>query len=151
MNHRDKVSSLICLGVGLFIILVALLTMKVGSMQEAGPGLFPLLTGCFLALFSALTFLGATNSGEKKTVQSLWPDRKWFRVFVLVLVLLVYAFVLETTGFLITTLLLLVFLFKMESKKWKLIMTYSFSASILAYLLFDRILQLQLPRIFPWF
>jgi putative tricarboxylic transport membrane protein len=62
-------------------------------------------------------------------------------------ILFVYALLLESVGFLLMTLLLFIFLFRrIEPQKWKFVTGVSVLASVGAYLIFDRILQVQLPR-----
>jgi hypothetical protein len=86
------------------------------------------------------------KSGEKN-VRDLWANLHWKKVLYTIAILFVYALLLESVGFLLITLLLFIFLFrKIEPQKWKLVIGLSVLASFGAYLIFDRILQVQLPR-----
>ncbi len=149
MNRLDQVSSLVWLFVGILIILGSHLSLKVGTVNDPGPGLFPFLAGILMAAFSLTIFLKTTfqKRSEEKDVRILWAIPHWKKVLYTVAVLFVYAILLERVGFLFMTLLLLIFLLrKIEPQKWKLVMGLSVLASVGAYLIFDRILQVQLPR-----
>jgi putative tricarboxylic transport membrane protein len=149
MNRLDQVSSLVWLFAGILIILGSLLSLRVGTANDPGPGLFPVLAGILLTAFSLTVFLKATfqERSQEKNVRALWaiPHRR--KVVYTIAVLFVYAILLERVGFLFMTLLLFIFLFrKIEPQKWKLVIGLSILASVGAYLIFDRILQVQLPR-----
>jgi putative tricarboxylic transport membrane protein len=149
MNRLDQVSSLVWLFAGILIILGSLLSLKVGTANDPGPGLFPFLAGMLLTAFSLTVFLKATfqKRSEKENLHNLWATLHWKKVAYTIAVLFVYALLLERVGFLFMTLLLFIFLFrKIEPQKWKLVIGLSVLASVGAYLIFDRMLQVQLPR-----
>ena len=154
MNRQDQLSSLVLFLIGLFIITASFSMLKIGSLLNPGPGLFPGLTGFLLIVFSLAILLRATfgHTSEEKGVRSLWAGLNWPKVLYTTGVLLIYAIALNMIGFLIMTLLLLIFLLRIvEPKKWKLTITVSILASVISYLIFDRILQVQLPRGFIGF
>jgi len=118
-------------------------------MNDPGPGLFPFLAGMLLIVFSLSVFLKATFQKEsgKKNIRQLWATSHLKKVLYTIAVLLIYTLLLERVGFLLMTLLLFIFLLrKIEPQKWRLVIGLSVLASVGAYLMFDRILQVQLPR-----
>jgi len=149
MNRQDQIGSLVWLFVGVFIILGSLTSLKIGTANDPGPGLFPFLAGILLTVFSLTIFLKATfqKKSGKTNVRDLWATLHWKKVVYTITVLFIYALLLESAGFLLMTLLLFIFLFrKIEPQKWKLVIGLSVLASVGAYLIFDRMLQVQLPR-----
>jgi len=149
MKRPNQIGSLVWIFVGILIILGSLTSLKIGTANDPGPGLFPLLAGLSLTVFSSAIFLRATfqRIPEKKNVRSLWATLHWKKVVYTITVLFIYTLLLESAGFLLMTLLLFIFLFrKIEPQKWKLVIGLSVLASLGAYLIFDRILQVQLPR-----
>ena len=149
MNRLDQIGSLVWLFVGMLIILGSLTSLKIGTANDPGPGLFPFLAGILVTVFALTIFLRATfqRRSEKKNVHNLWANLHWKKVMYTIVVLFVYALLLESVGFLLMSLLLFIFLFrKIEPQKWKLVIGLSVLASVGAYLIFDRILQVQLPR-----
>jgi putative tricarboxylic transport membrane protein len=149
MNRQDQIGSLVWLFCGLLIVLGSLTSLRIGTMNDPGPGLFPFLAGLLLIGFSLTGFLKATfqkESGEKN-IRQLWAASHWKKVLYTIAILLIYTLLLEKVGFLLMTLLLFIFLFrKIEPQKWRLVIGLSVLASVGAYLIFDRILQVQLPR-----
>jgi putative tricarboxylic transport membrane protein len=149
MNRQDQIGGWVWFCWGLFIVFGSLISLKIGTANDPGPGLFPFLAGILLTVFSLAVFLKATfqkKSGEKN-VRDLWANLHWKKVLYTIAILFVYALLLESVGFLLITLLLFIFLFrKIEPQKWKLVIGLSVLASFGAYLIFDRILQVQLPR-----
>ncbi|OGP69244.1 MAG: hypothetical protein A2169_09720 [Deltaproteobacteria bacterium RBG_13_47_9] len=135
--------------IGLLIIIGSLVTLEIGTPKEPGPGLFPLLIGSLVSVFSGGVLILATFSKESKksNVVDLWRGLSWSKAAYTVIALFVYSLLLNILGFLITTFLLLIFLMKVvEPQKTKVAVPISVLASVLSYWIFDRILQVQLPR-----
>ncbi len=149
MNRQDQIGSLVWLFVGVLIILGSLTSLKIGTVIDPGPGLFPFLAGIWVTVFSVSIFLKATfqKRSKKKNMRDLWTNLHWKKVVYTLAVLFAYALLLKSIGFLLMTLLLFIFLFrKIEPQKWSLVIGLSVLASVGAYLIFDRIMQVQLPR-----
>jgi putative tricarboxylic transport membrane protein len=149
MNRQDQIGSLVWFFGGLFIVLGSLTSLKIGTANDPGPGLFPFLAGIVVTGFSLAIFLKATfqkNSG-KKNVRDLWATLQWRKVVYTIAILVIYSLLLESAGFLLTTLLLFIFLFrKIEPQRWRFVIAVSVFTSTGAYLIFDRVLQVQLPK-----
>lgn len=149
MNRQDQLSSLVWLFVGLFIIVGSLYSLKVWTASEPGPGLFPLIAGILLSFMSLIILIKGTftKTLEKKSLRVLWSGLKWKKVFYMTGALLIYSLILDFIGFILSTLLLLIFLFiGIQPQKWKVAIGLSLFTSVGSYLLFYRILQVQLPR-----
>ncbi len=87
-----------------------------------------------------------------RSLGELWTGLNWKGTCYVVAALLIYAALLEKVGFLIWTTLLLIYLFRaIEPQKWKLAIGLAILASLLSYLVFDRLLEGQLPRGFLGF
>jgi len=149
MNRRDQISSLTWLVIGLLILVGSLMTLEIGTPSQPGPGLFPFIIGCLVSLFSGGTLLLSmfSKEGGKSSVADLWKGLKWWKGAYTVIALFVYSLLLNRLGFLITTFLLLMFLMKkVEPQKNRVAVPISLLASVLSYWIFDRLLQVQLPR-----
>jgi len=149
MNRQDQVGSFVWLLMGLFIIIASLSLLKVGTVLEPGPGLFPLITGGLLSLLSLITLSKAflKQSAENRCLRELWAGLNWSRSFLTLGALSVYVIVLNIIGFILTTLLLLFFLFRvMEPQRWKLVIGLSVLGSFGSYFLFERLLQIPFPK-----
>jgi len=149
MNRQDQISSFVWFFIGLLIVVGSVTSLKIGTVSDPGAGFCPLLAGILLTGFSLVIFLMATfeKISEKNNLRQLWAGLNWPKIVYTMIALLSYALLLETAGFLLVTLLLFVFLLrKIEPQKWKLVVGLSVIASVGAYLIFDRLLQIQLPR-----
>jgi putative tricarboxylic transport membrane protein len=149
MNRKDLLSSLIWMSIGLSIIIGSVSSLEIGTASEPGPALFPLLAGVLISFLSLVILLKAAfaKTSEKWSPRELWEGLNWPKIFYTIGALLIYAIMLERVGFLLMTLLLFIFLFiKIEPQKWKLAIGLSILASVGSYLIFDRLLQAQLPR-----
>jgi len=154
MNRQDQLSGLVWLLVGLLVIIGSLSFLRTGTTHEPGPGLFPLIAGISLSLFSLIILIKGTlvRISEKRSLGELWAGSNWKGICYVVAALLIYAAMLERVGFLLLTTFLLIYLFRaIEPQKWKLAIGLSIIASILSYLVFDRLLEGQLPRGFLGF
>lgn len=154
MDRRDLISSSVWLLAGLFITFMSLFSLKVGTVRNPGPGFFPLIVGFVLTVLSLIILMRAIigKEGENRGLSELWANLNWPKMFYAIGVLAIYPIILEMVGFLLTTFLVLTLLcIGIESKKWRLGISLSFVSSLCSYLLFDRILQVQLPRGFLGF
>jgi len=149
MDRPNQISSLVWLLMGLFIVVESLFSLKIGTVYDPGPGLFPLIMGILLSFFSLVILLKATfaKGVEKKKLSKLWAGLNWPKMFCTIGGLSFYPIILNTAGFLLTTLLLLIFLLRIiKRQNWKLTIGLSIFTSVGFYLFFDRLLQVQLPR-----
>ncbi len=118
-----------------------------GRLTEPGPGFMPLLMG---GLMLVLTIVSASERGATEKAVAL-PDKD--RLVVLgmtVAALWLYAVLLSRLGFVVDTLLLMLFLFSVIQKvKWTTAILASVVSVALCYFLFSS-LGAEFPRgIFP--
>lgn len=149
MGTRDKISSLVWLLAGLFITIKSIFSLELGTVRDPGPGFFPLILGIALSFLSLAILIGAilAKPEENRSLRKLWAGLSWPKMFYTIGVLLIYPIILDMVGFLLTTLFILTLLcIGIEPKRWKLGIALSILASVCSYVLFDWILQVQLPR-----
>ena len=148
MRRYDQMSSLVWLILAICICIESS-RLSFGSFHNPGPGFLPLLVGLILGIFSLIVFLQATLSGKPQESLPPWyPKERWRKLIWVLIALFSYAVCLETLGFLISTFLLLVFLFRygMEPKRWVVAIGASAMASFSSYAVFELWLRTQLPR-----
>jgi putative tricarboxylic transport membrane protein len=141
----------VILGIALCIGSIKL---KLGNFQTPGPGFLPFLSGASLGIFGLIltfstTFVRFRNGKEAKNEKSLvnWDWKKFINPLLAMLILLVYILLLDPLGFLLTTFVFLLLLFKLsEPKKWLRPLILSVTTAILSYLVFSVWLQCQFPR-----
>jgi putative tricarboxylic transport membrane protein len=153
MRRYDQMSSLVWLVFALYICIESG-RLSFGSFHNPGPGFLPLLVGIFLGIFSIIAFLQAFLSKEtEEIVQSWYPKKRWKKLIWVLVAMFAYAFCLEILGFLVSTFLLLVFLFRagMEPQRWLVAIGGSAIASFSSYAVFELWLKTQLPKGFLGF
>ncbi len=142
------------IGCALFLFLIGIFVswegrgLDVGRVVSPGPGFFPFWLGLALIIVSlALLF----HFGRKKVDPSLssqdpWKGFQWEKVLYSSVALLLYALFLETLGYLLATVVLMLFFFRaIEPQKWVVVIPGSVITSFITYLLFKVWLQVHLP------
>ena len=106
----------------------------------------PLLSGSLVCFFAVLTFLSAyrRKSGD---VKKIWADIQFKKLVFVLIMLLLYALLIEKVGFLLSTFLLIFLLLRfVDPRSWMTSLIGGGITSILSYLLFETWLKAQLPR-----
>jgi len=140
-NRSDIVGGCLLLLLGSGAILEAN-RLHVGSPTEPQPGFFPFLAGISLILLSSIIFLkGWFAHDQQRTV--FGEVRR--PVFMFVVMILLVA-VLDRVGYLIGIFVASVFMLRiLNVKSWRVLVFTSFCLSIGTYILFDKLLGIQLP------
>ena len=126
-------------------ICVASIRLKLGNLLEPGPGFMPFVAGLFLLLFSLPTFFEKSDEGGKEEIA--WSGPYWKRAITTIISLSTYALLLNRLGYLLTTFLLMAFLFwAPENKRWTVTIFKAVLSTGLTYIVFDKWLDCQLPR-----
>lgn len=145
MKRHDLISSGILFGFGLLILLYAP-EFGLGRLNSPGSGFMPFLSGLVICGFSATNFFQAL---QKKATPSekIWDKVNFRKLIWVMLILCAYAILLERTGFIIDTFLLILILMRyVGSEPWLKSILGAVLSSILTYLLFETWLSAQLPR-----
>lgn len=147
MQRRDKIGSIVCLVIA-GIALWQSVRVPMGNIRQPGPGFLPFWVGVLLALLSAILWFEASfRKPAAEPVRFLSGEGKWPYVVAAGVALLIYTFLLEPLGFVISTFLLLIFLFRVIGKqKWWVGVTGSILVTFFTHLIFRVALKVQLPR-----
>ncbi len=130
------------------------ITLRLGNFHTPGAGFLPFLAGALLAIFGSILMISTLFSearGEKKG-ENLGhvAGRQWRRFLnplLTVAILLGYILLLDPLGFLLTTFVCLLLLFKLsEPRRWVMPTILSACTATLSYLIFSVWLQSQLPK-----
>jgi len=146
MKKYDQMSSLLWLALA-FYIGIESLRLPLGSWRDPGPGFLPLGAGIGLAILSLTVFSQARFRTEGRTRKGWYSQERWKSLLVILGVLFGYALFLDFLGFLVSTFLLLVMLFRfVEPQRWIVAIGGSALASIASYIVFEVWLKTQLPK-----
>lgn len=117
-----------------------------GTLKTPQAGLWPLILGILLILFS-FVHLGNTfkKTGEKEI--SFWSrSGGWKRIGLVSGSLIAFAFVFERLGYLLAVFLLISFLLRIiKPIRWWLVVMVGLLSSALSYLIFAVLLSTPLP------
>ena len=140
-NTGDVVGSffLFFLGVG---AVIGAIRLHVGSPTEPQPGFFPFLGGISLIVLSSIIFLkGRTGQSQKKVV---FGDVG--RPVLLLVVMIGLVAVLDRVGYVIGTFIASGLILRiLNVKSWRVLLVTSLCLSIGTYILFDKLLGIDLP------
>jgi len=142
MKISDIGSALFLICLGAFMSWQAK-KLTVGTPSFPGPGFFPFCLALLLIGIAMVIFF----QGIKQKPAEREAGLRWQRVAVALAAIFVYAFVLESLGYLLSTFFLMILLLKLMSRKpWWYSPGVAAFISLVSYLLFRVSLQLSLPR-----
>ncbi len=151
MKTIDTFSSLFLIVLGM-LFSVGSFRLGIGTVNAPGPGLIPLGAGSLLILFSLATIVEAHVGKKVEEKVPLFKGRRWGIALSVLITLFAYALLLDKLGFIVTTFLMMMVLFKIsEEQKWKTAMGVSGLTTASAYFLFDYLLKCNFPRGFLGF
>lgn len=120
-----------------------------GHLHSPGPGFIFFLAAAVLIVLSAvdllIPFFGeALNAEEKET--PAWSGVHWKKILLVLVAVSAYVYFLNRAGFLLSTFLLMLFLFKaIEPTKWWIAILSSIVTTTLSYAIFNRWLGVPFP------
>lgn len=145
----DRYSSILYLLLGLFFVLESSKISESAYGSNVGPNIFPLMLGILLILLSIRLFYDTFKYLDHKKGKEVLDYK---RFIIILSSALLYAFFIETLGFILTTFFFLLVSFQVMEKGglWKsLIISASFSLGV--YYLFVVVLEGSLPGLPIWF
>ena len=118
--------------------------LKMGSFKHPGVGFLPFGLCIVLILFSLALIISRWQKGGPST--PFWSPRTWLRPLLAVVILGLYALVIETLGFpLITFIFLLIWMGVIERVHWLKMMFISIGVTVGLYLIFGFFLEVPVP------
>lgn len=159
MDRAEKVSSIVLVAFGLFVAFYSRQYLKLGKMITPGAGFLPYWIGIALAVLGALwfleTFLARTGSGaggEGSDAGDAAAEREARRSRILskflpgVLLVILYAWLFEKAGYIVSTALFMVGWQKLvEKERWWKTAVISVLCAACMYALFSYLLKVYLP------
>ena len=144
MKKFDTISGLFLLILSTAIC-IGSLRLHVGTFRAPGAGLFPLVTGVVLGVFSILILLEARRKAEEAI--PFWvPGANIKTISLSFLVILIYALLLERLGFLASTLVFFLLISRFVSgHRWGTALFFAVVASVATYSVFKFLLRSPLP------
>lgn len=145
--NRDAASSLFWMLVG-FGISYGGYSIGLGSLKEPGSGFIFFWLGIIVVGLASLVFVKtALGKMARVDVTAGWLGLRWKKVLWVLVALIFYASSFQFLGFILATVILLLFLFKVvEPQKWLESVAWAVGATVASYFLFQVWLGAQLPK-----
>jgi putative tricarboxylic transport membrane protein len=141
---HDRTSSVFFLIVSV-IVFVGSIQLGLGSTRQPGPGFITFGASGLLGILS-LIGIARTFVKKKEPEETLFKGTLWWRVVLSGLAILAFALIMPDLGYLITTFLLMLFLyFMIHEQKWYWVIISSLLSSLGSYYLFSKLLNCQFP------
>ncbi|MEI9476207.1 MAG: tripartite tricarboxylate transporter TctB family protein [Deltaproteobacteria bacterium] len=151
MTHENRIVSLFWIGLSSWVMIKSY-HIGLGDLNNPGSGFIFFWSSLVLGSLSILLFLSSFFKGKEKKIEQPFMRLKLKPRLMVVGSLLVYTFILETVGFLITTFIFMTFLLStIGSIKGKLVIPIAGAIAIIAYVIFEIWLRVQLPKGFIGF
>lgn len=146
MRRYDQGSSLFWLLFSM-IILIESLRLGVGTFNNPGTGFMSLAASGLLGILSLVLFLQASLIRKAVEVKPLFSGTLWKRVAIVLIALFLYARLMPVAGYLISTFLLMAFLFWIleREKPWR-VLILSIVTTASTYYLFSVLLKCEFPH-----
>lgn len=145
--NADRLSSLFWLALGAGGM-YASLGLGLGTSGKPDSGFMAFMASCFVCLMALIVFIQSFRGapGLQRRISSLWKGVYWRRSLAVGLLTLAYILVLDTLGFVLTGVLLLIIIMRgLEKLSWKKTLIISTVTLIVSYLLFKVFLKASLP------
>ena len=144
MKKNDQITSGILFLFGLYVAFEGY-SLQLGSLNNPKAGFLIFWTGIILSILSSILFF-KSHSTEDSTVVHLWKGLQWQKGVKVIVYLTVYVTVFQWLGFIISTFILLLFLFKsLEPQKWSTAISFSIGVTIFCHVVFGYFFEVRFP------
>jgi len=131
-----------------FVMTVQSVKLGLGTWEEPGPGFFPAFTTIVIGTLSLVHLISQVRRSRTKEKTEFDLGPQWVKVFGLMVITFLYIqFLWDKLGYLISTTIWLVFVFKLGNiQSWKKCLIISVGIVIISYILFVKVGQCFLPK-----
>jgi putative tricarboxylic transport membrane protein len=145
--NAERVGGVFWLAFGL-LVMYGSFRLELGTVQAPGSGFLGFLAGAFVALMAVTVLVQSfLDKNNQVTLSALSKDIRWRRPATVALLVLAYVLVLERLGFLLTSFLFMLTMFKwVEKFPWPKAVLVTLGVVFCCYLLFHTLLKASLPQ-----
>jgi putative tricarboxylic transport membrane protein len=146
LQKLDRFTSLFWITLSVVIAIHAY-RLGLGSVSDPGSGFIFFYTALFIGLMAVVLQVNSWTTKVEEESAGVFKNVDWLKIILPFTYILLYAFTLETAGFIAST-FLLVFLFlkTIEGKGWFTAMFAAGAASLGTYAIFELWLHVRLPK-----
>ena len=152
MYRRDLLGCAVWVGASLYICYLSL-KIGIGKFGAPGPGFFPFWASVMMGAFALVHLANVITKRSDTRPADSSAEPKWKKTLLVIVSLLLYPLLLPILGYLITTFVLIgfLFLFLGEAKRTWLKVLGAVFVTLGSYFLFYVLLDVRLPRGFLGF
>ncbi len=144
LNNSELWGGLIGLALSAFVVWSGL-KLKLGTINDPGAGFVLFYTGILMCLFAASIIIAALTEGGP-TFGSRWENARWTKPVVVIACLTAFAFSLDTFGFLLSSVPLMLLLLRVvDPVRWPLAVPIAVLVPLGMWWVLKRLLLIQLP------
>jgi putative tricarboxylic transport membrane protein len=146
MERKEWVLVLGMFLIGVIFVIEAL-RLGLGSVHRPGPGFLPFYGGLLLSIISFFSLIKSFFTAPKGSGKERVFAGSILKVVAIVVSLIIYILIIPWLGYLLSTFMLLLFLFKAGGfRKWAFILAAAFLSVCMSYLLFSYWLGMRFPK-----
>lgn len=146
MKTYDQISSLFWLTLSIFVCIESI-RLGIGTLRHPDMGFMAFGVSVLLGILSLTLFFQAIFKKEEAKIESFFSGKLWRRVFFILIAILIYSNVMPVLGYLISTFLLMSFLFWIvKGQRWWGVLLLSFLTTLITYYVFSVWLMCQFPE-----
>lgn len=144
IDNTELWSGLAGLALSIFVVWSGY-ALGLGSINDPGSGYVMFYAGLLMILFSLIILYGAIKDGGP-TFLSLWRDVLWTKPLIVIALLVAFALLFETLGFLVSTMILLIALLRViDPVAWSRAIPIAVLVPLIAWYVLQKLLLIQLP------
>jgi len=148
MTRHQRLGSIFWLVVGIYVA-IASYQLGLGRLHKPGPGFIFFLSSLILIILGIIDLVGNLKRPKiekEKKAEPIWRGFRWHKVLLVLGGIVAYIYFLNLLGFLLSTFLLMVFLYKaVEPTRWWVAILSSLITTVVSYGIFRVWLQVPFP------
>jgi hypothetical protein len=146
MKTYDQISSLFWLLLSISVCIESI-RLGIGTLRHPDMGFMAFGVSVLLGILSLGLFLRAILKKEEAKIEPFFSGKLWKRVLFVLIAILIYSQLMPVVGYLISTFLLMSFLFWIvKGQRWWGVLILSFLATLITYYVFSVWLKCQFPE-----
>jgi hypothetical protein len=146
MNRKHVISGSFWLAVSIFVAIKAV-DLGLGMFSSPGSGFTFFWSSVGLGTLSIILVMKSIfGDVEARPLADLWKGLKWGNAVLAIVMLLFYALILTTLGFVLSTFMLMIVLFGIGRSSYRVVILSALITTILSLMIFRYLLEVHLPR-----
>lgn len=147
MKGKDFFSSIFWMAIGVGVCWAGI-DLELGTLHDPGSGFIFFWVGVIIVGLAVGIFLkGLKKESPEEKIGKIFAKVRWKKVLMVLGSLRLYAYTFQFFGFVLSTIFLLIFLFKaIEPQRWSVAISGAIISALTAYAVFHWWLGTQLPQ-----